>query len=208
MVDLLFASHNQGKAQEVKTLLSSLPLKILLPTDVQISDDFEVSETGQTFAANAELKAGGFAGQLQDAEETQDIWILAEDSGLSVDNLNGEPGVYSKRYAPGSDHDRNQFLLSKLVDFRQPSQRTAHFVTVFCLYQPEQNQTHFFEGQVQGRIALTEKGAAGFGYDSIFIPEGSQKTFGELGVEFKNTVSHRARAAEHLCTFLAKELHE
>src|SRR5258708_11927513 len=213
MVELFFASHNVGKIKEVQTLLSPLGVHVLSPRDLKVADHFEVVETGATFAENAELKARSFAAEITKTLPSHDprqkeIWILADDSGLMVDALGGQPGVLSKRFVPGSDEDRNQAVIEKLATFRDFDQRVAHFVTVFCLFQPATKEIHFFEGQVDGEIAFAERGDEGFGYDSIFMPEGYQQTFGELGAEMKNEVSHRAKAAQQLVAFLQKETHE
>jgi XTP/dITP diphosphohydrolase len=214
MFDILFASHNLGKVKEVQTLLSPLNIRVLSPADVHIPRSFDVEEAGKTFAENAELKARGFAKELKniDPEKAAHTLVVSDDSGLMVDALNGQPGVHSKRFVPGTSHDRNQAIIEKLSSFRDFDDRVAHFVTVFCLYQPSQmtdgkEAVSFYEGKIDGEIAFAERGNEGFDYDWIFIPEGYQQTFGELGTEFKNSISHRAKAAQQLITFL-KEKYE
>ncbi len=213
MVELLFASHNKGKVQEVQALLSQAGVRVFSPVDMNILPSFDVAETGKTFEENSELKARAFAKEAEKCADTLQLeWILADDSGLVVDALNGQPGVHSKRFIEGSDHDRNQKILELLENHSNVAQRTAHFVTVFCLFHRSRQHTHFFKGQVDGYIADAEKGVAGFGYDPLFVPIGYQQTFAELGVETKNVLSHRAKAAEKVIQFFhdhqKKESHD
>lgn len=181
---LLLATQNAHKIAEIQAILQEVSVEVVTPRDVGLSADFDVAETGQTFAENAELKARAFAAATH-------LPTLADDSGLEVTALHGRPGVYSKRYVPGTDADRNQKILSEVAD---ATDRTAAFVTVLCLYNPQTDQATFFEGRVTGQLSLEPRGTAGFGYDPIFIPSGYQQTFGELGQELKNQLSHRARA--------------
>ncbi len=194
MIDLLLATNNSHKVAEIQAILNSPLYHLVMPQDVGIPNDFEVVESGQTFAENAELKAVAFG-------EQSHRLAIADDSGLVVTALGGRPGVLSKRYAPGSDADRNTQLLRELAN---QTDRTAAFVTVICLFDPVRHITHFFEGRVDGEIALKERGTAGFGYDPIFTPSGYAKTFGELGQIQKNTLSHRSKALEKLNQYLLK----
>jgi XTP/dITP diphosphohydrolase len=132
---------------------------------------------------------------------------LADDSGLSVDALHGQPGVYSKRFFPGTDHDRNQKLLELLTN---NTQREATFTTVLCLFDRQKHSSKFFTGEVHGSIARAEVGENGFGYDSIFIPNGFNQTFAQMRPEQKNQLSHRGRAFAILAEYLknAKEIHK
>jgi XTP/dITP diphosphohydrolase len=214
MTEILFASHNANKLAEVRTLLAPLDIKILAPKEVGMASDFDVAETGATFAENAELKARAFAAQLPPAKDS-DLGILADDSGVMVDALNGLPGVQSKRFVAGNDHDRNQAVLQRLAKIGEQTVgnltagsqngRGAHYETVFCLLRVGSLEKHLFKGEMYGQIGLAEKGTAGFGYDAIFIPTGYTQTLGELGVEIKNKISHRARAAAKLLVFLAEK---
>jgi XTP/dITP diphosphohydrolase len=210
MVQLLFASQNKGKVAEVRTLLSPLGLRVFSPEELSFPPDFDVEETGETFAENAELKARAFAQEMRTVapEVAETVWVLADDSGLAVDALGGRPGVHSKRFAPGTENDRNKAILAELSNLKEMDQRSAHFVAVFCLYRPQENTTTFFEGKVNGHIAFAEIGTAGFGYDSIFIPEGYEETFGQIGLDVKNTLSHRAKAAQKILTFFKEGKNE
>jgi len=185
MRELLLATNNPGKLKELQELLSDLDITILTPAMLGIAD-FDVEETGKTFEENAELKARAFA------EKTGKL-TLADDSGLEVAALDGFPGVRSKRFLEGTDHDRNQKILRLLEGVEN---RSARFVAIFCLYDPKQEIKEIFIGEANGDIALAEKGLHGFGYDPLFILKGYTQTLGELGTEVKNRLSHRARAAE------------
>jgi XTP/dITP diphosphohydrolase len=195
MQQLLVATNNPHKLKELELELRQLELRIFTPGEVGVPPEFDVEETGTTFAENAELKARAFAVQTG-------LPSLADDSGLVVEALGGEPGVHSKRWIEGSDHDRNVHLLKKLEG---ESDRSAHFVTVLALYLPDPNQFHFFEGSVSGKIGAEERGSQGFGYDPLFIPDGYTQSFGELDLEVKSTLSHRHRALEKLRQYLEKE---
>lgn len=184
---LLFATFNQHKLEEVRQLFGESAWQVLSPSSLGIPN-FEVSETGETFAENAALKAEAFISKTLSL-------IVADDSGLEVAALDGAPGVHSKRWVAGSDQDRIIHLLEKLENVEE---RRARFVTVLCLLDPKTREKHFFEGEVRGKIARQPRGSAGFGYDPIFIPEGYTETFGQLGTEVKNQLSHRARAFQKL----------
>jgi XTP/dITP diphosphohydrolase len=168
-------------------MLKNVPVEIIVP-----NSDFDVEETGMTFEENAILKARAYS------EKFPEVFVLADDSGLVVDALDGRPGVYSKRYGDTDEH-RNAKLLSELKDVSN-SERTARFVSVIALI--GQGVEEVFEGVVEGAIGFEARGEDGFGYDPVFIPEGYKKTFAELGTEVKNTLSHRARALEKVKKFL------
>ena len=160
----------------------------------------DVDETGATFSENAVLKATGYALQTR-------LWALGDDSGLEVDALGGAPGVFSARYggASASDADRVRLLLdelSKTVD----SQRRARFVCVIVIADAAGQIAHEAHGVCEGRIAHAPRGTGGFGYDPVFIPDGYGQTFGELPVEIKQTISHRARAFAAASSFLRQRL--
>jgi XTP/dITP diphosphohydrolase len=182
-----------------RELLSDLPLKM------RSLDDFasvvEVEETGATYAANAELKAAGYARQTQ-------LWALAEDSGLEVTALNGAPGVFSARYmgAAGTKQQRNERVLSEL-HATPTAERCAQFICVMALAAPTGDIILSETGLCGGHISSGPRGTNGFGYDSIFVPDGFEKTFGELPALLKQKISHRAQASKrivrHLNEFLA-----
>lgn len=191
---LLVATHNEGKLVELRELLSDLPFTI---SDFGAFPAIKpIPETGQTFAENASLKARGYASQLG-------LLTLADDSGLEVDALNGAPGVRSARYAgeTASDADRTRKLLTEILDVPTDA-RTARFVSVIAIADKAGEILSLSTGTCEGRIARTVKGSNGFGYDPIFIPNGLDRTFGELRPEVKNRLSHRARALSDAIEFL------
>lgn len=175
----------------------SLPgLELKSPADFPDLEGFDVEETGATFAENATLKAQAFGNKTQ-------ILTISDDSGLEVIALNGQPGVYSKRFAPGSDQDRNQKIL-ELLESR--ADRSAQYKAVICLYDPATQSQQFFEGLVKGKIAWQARGTTGFGYDPIFIPDGYEQTFAELGSQIKNRLSHRAQALQAVQKYLKEKV--
>jgi XTP/dITP diphosphohydrolase len=187
MPTLLIATTNQNKLREYAAIFAALPLELRSLSDVGITTDVE--ETGATFAENARLKAEFYASQ-------SGLATLADDSGLEVVALGGEPGVMSHRYAgPGaSDADRNALLLQKLegVPFHA---RLARFVCAIALARPG-GATEEVEGVLPGVIELAPRGANGFGYDPLFYVLDENATLAELPPERKNRISHRALAAQ------------
>jgi len=189
MVRLLIATHNTGKVKEYEKLLAGLPLELTYPAQEDL--DIEVAETGGSFAENARLKAIAYA-------RASGLLTLADDSGLEVDALGGEPGIHSARYAGtgASDEERYQLLLEKLKDVPW-EKRTARFRCVIAVATPE-GQVDTAEGTCEGIIAFEPKGGHGFGYDPVFhLPEYGM-TMAELAPETKNKISHRARAAHNI----------
>ena len=182
---LVVASHNIGKINEIKTLLAPLKIEVQSAADLRLAD---VEETGTTFEENAKLKANAVSLMCG-------LPCLADDSGLCVDALNGRPGVYSARYAPNRDFKQGMKMLLDEIKDTGSDNRKAHFSCCLALACPNQ-KTQIFEGRVDGTIAEKPKGNNGFGYDAIFIPEGYEKTFGELEDDVKNNISHRRLALE------------
>ncbi|MGE5138112.1 MAG: RdgB/HAM1 family non-canonical purine NTP pyrophosphatase [Rudaea sp.] len=183
---LLIATHNPGKLREYGALLAGLPLELLTLDEAGIPD--EVDETGSTFLENACLKARAYA-------RRSGLLTLADDSGLEVDALGGEPGVQSKRYAgpDQSDAARNEFLLGRLRDI-PAGERTARFRCTIVLANPG-GRTWMTEGRCEGEIAFDQRGSNGFGYDPVFTVAGDGRRMAELPPEEKNRKSHRAAAA-------------
>ena len=184
---LLMATRNQGKFREYECLLADLELDLVDLTKAGIVA--EVEETGATFEENALLKAGTYC-------QVSGLLTLADDSGLEVDALGGEPGVLSARYAGenASDEQRVAFLLSKLTDVPW-AQRTARFRCVIAIAHSS-GTLELCEGQCCGFVTFEPRGTQGFGYDPIFyIPE-FDRTMAELSIDEKNRVSHRGRAAQ------------
>ena len=189
MRKIVFASNNGNKIQEVQHQLKE-QYKLLSLADINCTE--ELSETSDTLRGNALQKA-------QYVAENYGVDCFADDTGLLVDALNGEPGVYSARYAGAhrSNEDNMSLVLDKLGDSHH---RSARFVTVICLI--IDGQTHYFEGEVRGNITLKKSGEKGFGYDPIFRPEGFDRTFAEFTVVEKNKISHRGKAVDKLISFL------
>lgn len=192
--ELLLASQNLGKLAEMRELLAGLPYRILSPTDVGLLESPE--ETGSSFLENAILKARHYArrsGRL----------AVADDSGLSVDALQGGPGLYSSRFGGegASDADRNRLLLEKLASV-PPDRRAARFTSAVAVARGEEIRFQAVES-VEGRIAEETRGSEGFGYDPLFFYPPYDKTFGEIPRELKDRVSHRGKAFAKLRQFLA-----
>jgi XTP/dITP diphosphohydrolase len=190
--ELIFATQNKHKLQEIEAMLSNLYL-LKTPTDFGLTE--EIPETGQTLEANALQKARYVYWKLKRN-------CFADDTGLEVEALNGEPGVYSARYA-GEEKDSNKNMELLLERLKSKENRKACFKTVIAMILG--GKEYIFEGKVCGTITLEMKGINGFGYDPIFKPEGLSKTFGEMEAAKKNEMSHRARALEQLVDFLEKE---
>jgi len=195
VVEVLVATTNEGKLREIRDLFSSGPVHIKLYS----LKDFPVSgtcaETGRSFMENAASKALFYSRQVED------VYTIGDDSGLEVGVLNGAPGVHSARYSdPGATDQRNiEKLLAELRDIPEPK---AKFVTAVCLCKNGQIIATF-TGEVEGVIIGEKRGSHGFGYDPVFYYPPLEKTFGQLSVEEKNRVSHRAKAIEKVREFLA-----
>ena len=190
MREILFATNNAHKLEEVRAVLGD-GWRLLTPRDCGIVED--IPETGATLWENALQKA-------RYLYERTGLDCFADDTGLEVRALNGAPGVHSARYATdGHDFAANNRLLLKNLE--GVADRSARFRTVVALVLGGE-EFHMFEGIVEGRIAETESGAGGFGYDPLFIPEGSEVTFADMPAEAKNAVSHRGRAVRKLAEFL------
>ncbi len=194
---LLLATRNPGKLAEMREMLDGIGWEVLTLAD--LPDLPVVEETGSSFVENACLKARA-------AAQATRIWTLAEDAGLEVDALGGEPGVHSARYAGegASDRDRIHKLLTRIVAVPD-EKRTARFRCVICLISPA-GQEYLFEGVCEGKIAHHARGHYGFGYDPVFIPEGHSRTFGELGIGVKRQLSHRAKALAQVIEFLKNQV--
>lgn len=192
---LLLATNNQGKVREYKSLLKDLPFKLVTPDEVGIAT--KVEETGKTMEENARLKAVTLAGEGK-------LVSLADDSGLEVDALGGEPGHFSARFAGAgaSDKDRINYLLKRL-DGVQPEKRTARFRCVIAVATPEGN-VQFCSGECYGVVANEPRGETGFGYDPIFYLPELKKTMAELPLAVKNKISHRGNAARQVPSVLVK----
>lgn len=193
---IVFATNNAHKLREIREILGE-GFTVLSLNDIDCHD--EIPETGDTLEANSLQKA-------QYIFERYDIDCFADDTGLEVDALGGEPGVHSARYAEGTDHDSEANMQKLLSRLGNNNNRKARFRTVITLLEHDAQTgapvRHTFEGKVEGTIALAKQGSEGFGYDPIFVPEGYTESFAMLGEDVKNRISHRARAVAKLVEYL------
>lgn len=190
MLNLLLATHNTHKASEIRSIFSDMPIRIVTLSDIQFLTDIE--ETGETFFANALLKATTL-------RDSFDGWILADDSGLEVDALEGRPGIHSARYA-GDDRSSEALCQKLLKEMQNISEenRGAQFRTVMVLLPPLKRRggrPREFEGVIRGQINLHMKGQNGFGYDPVFFVQELGLTMAEMTSVQKDSLSHRFRAA-------------
>ncbi len=193
---IIFATQNPGKAKEVKAIFNNSKFEIISLYD--LGNNIDVEETGTTFRENAFLKA----------KEIYNIYkepVIADDSGLEIEQLNGKPGVYSARYAGESCtyEDNNLKVLGELKDLPEP--HNAKFIS-FAAFYDGKNEIEAV-GELPGRIINEQRGTNGFGYDPIFIPDGYDLTISQMDFDFKNRISHRAKSFEILKERLLKYLH-
>jgi len=190
--ELLIATNNPGKLAELRAMLGDL--KLILRSLVEIEGITDVAETGATFAENARIKAMGYSRQTF-------LTALADDSGLEIASLAGQPGVFSARYGgeTWSFEHRMRKILAELSDVPD---RSAQFACSMAIASPAGVILHESTGICRGHIALSPIGSEGFGYDPIFIPDGYDRTFGELPPAIKDKISHRARAFLQIIPFL------
>lgn len=195
MKEIVIATQNKGKIKEFKQMLEKYRINVLSLADFTHISFPEVEETGTTFVENAKIKAEAYRKLLNKP-------VLADDSGLVIDALDGRPGVYSARYAgeAATDEENIDKVLDEMQDI-ELSKRTARFVAVLALAIPN-SETLFFEGACEGVIAESPRGENGFGYDPIFVPKGSNRTMAELSSEEKNRISHRYHALEKMKIWL------
>ncbi len=189
-IRIIVATQNKHKIEEIAAIVN-IPGVIVCSRDQAGVPPFEIEETGSTFEENSYIKAKSIM------DITGEITI-ADDSGLEVDSLNGEPGVYSARYAgeDATDGDNNEKLLKKLEGLPM-DERGAKFVSVITLVHP--NGTKIVaRGECEGHVITAPRGTSGFGYDPLFVPEGYERTFAELTKDEKNKISHRSRALAQL----------
>src|SRR5919199_3830611 len=192
---LLIATTSAGKLGEWQNLLADLPLRLLSLRDAGI--DFDVEETGQTFAANARLKAEAYG-------RASGLLTLAEDSGLTVAALDGGPGVLSARWE-GHDYTHKNQLLVRLLEGKEGRERVCAYVCVVVLRHPD-GRTWQVRGEVRGQIARAPAGSGGFGYDPVFYVPRLRKTLAEITVDEKDRISHRGRAARRISPVLCQLL--
>jgi XTP/dITP diphosphohydrolase len=201
ITEILIASGNKGKLAEIAILLNDIGIKAISAADFNLT---EPEENGSTFIENSIIKAK-FYGQKTG------IIALADDSGLCIDALGGNPGIYSARWAKDSKSGKKNFnlafdkikscLLEKNIDLKNDKIK-AHFICNLSLYFPKTDQVESFEGRVDGILTFPQLGSNGFGYDPIFIASGFDKTFGEILPNVKDKISHRAKAFKKLALWL------
>lgn len=184
---LIIASNNRHKIKEIKEILSDKFDEIVSLSEANINH--ETIEDGKTFLENAYKKASEIA-------EISGNAALADDSGICVDALFGAPGIYSARFSGGTDEDNNKLLLEKLDG---KAERSAHYTCAVSLVYPDGKHV-FAEGYMYGSITDSPRGTHGFGYDPLFVPEGSERTVAEMSDEEKNAISHRSKALALLLT--------
>ena len=200
---LLIASHNEGKINEFRELLKLLMIDISSSKELKLPEPIE---DGNTFEENALIKA-------KSASNLSNLISLSDDSGIEIDALNGQPGIYSARWAgPNRDFNLAMREVTKLLDEKKVpvSERTARFVCALCLYNPS-GEYHFFVGKVEGLVVWPPRGKYGFGYDAIFEPLNMNKTFGEITSGEKHSwtpskvgLSHRAKAFAEFVNYLSQ----
>ena len=209
----ILASQNKNKIKEIRAILEKYGLDVISRDDAGIPKD-DIEETGTTFEENSLLKAEVIMDMVAEDPSLADYLdspVIADDSGLMVDAIGGAPGVYSARYAgEGCTYDDNNTKLLAALEGVPESERTAKFVTVITLIYPDEKGAPaaascvdgryilVARGECRGHIATEKRGSEGFGYDPVFIPEGYDETFAEKGTDFKNTISHRAKALAEL----------
>lgn len=189
---LVFATQNKGKYEEVREMM---PRNICLLGLSDLNFNGDIAETGETLKQNAKIKSDYIFNNFK-------MNCFADDSGLEIDSLNGMPGVHSARFAGKNCNiqDNIKKIWQLLIEHKNTK---ARFKTVFSLN--INAKTYFFEGKIDGKIIFQQKGGNGFGYDSIFIPDGYRKTFAELSSIKKNQISHRSKALKRLIIFLDKK---
>lgn len=194
---IVFATNNQHKLDEIRNILGK-DFEIVSLNEIGCHED--IPETGKTLEENAWQKANYIFNKYG-------LSCFADDTGLEVDALNGAPGVFSARYAGGEGHDSEANMQKLLRELAENNNRKARFRTVIALILKdksrgmEDERRESFEGIVEGHIAHEKSGAEGFGYDPIFVPDGYNQSFAELGIDIKNQISHRARAVKKLAEY-------
>ena len=202
---IILATNNEHKLSEIRSIFDK-DIEVLSMKDVGIDTDIE--ENGETIFENSRIKAVYVTTELKKKNFPFPYTVISDDTGLMVEALNGEPGVYSASYAGGEGHDSEanmQLLLKKLNGCEN---RKAHFSTIITLIEEKASflsHMMFFEGRVDGTILKEKHGTEGFGYDPIFQPDGYDCSFAEMGIDLKNKISHRAIAIGKVAEYLAKK---
>lgn len=203
---IILATNNEHKLSEIRSIFDN-DIEVLSMKDVGIDTDIE--ENGETLLENSRIKAVYVTMQLKKMNFPYPYTVIADDTGLIVEALNGEPGVYSARYAGGEGHDSEANMQLLLKNLNGCENRKAYFSTIVTLIEERASflsHMMFFEGRVNGTILTEKHGTEGFGYDPIFQPDGYDCSFAELGMEIKNKISHRAIAIGKVADYLAKKI--
>ena len=203
---IILATNNEHKLSEIRSIFDN-DIEVLSMKDVGIDADIE--ENGETLLENSRIKAVYVTMQLKKMNFPYPYTVIADDTGLIVEALNGEPGVYSARYAGGEGHDSEANMQLLLKNLNGCENRKAYFSTIVTLIEERASflsHMMFFEGRVNGTILTEKHGTEGFGYDPIFQPDGYDCSFAELGMEVKNKISHRAIAIGKVADYLAKKI--
>lgn len=201
---IILATNNEHKLSEIRSIFDN-NIEVLSMKDVGIDADIE--ENGETLLENSRIKAVYVTMQLKKMNFPYPYTVIADDTGLIVEALNGEPGVHSARYAGGEGHDSEANMQLLLKNLNGCKNRKAYFSTIVTLIEERASflsHMRFFEGRVNGTILTEKHGTEGFGYDPIFQPDGYNCSFAELGMEIKNKISHRAIAIGKVADYLAK----
>jgi len=199
-VQLVLATRNAKKLAELDRLLASAGLDVEILGSDAFSDLPEIEETGSTFAENSLIKARAVAAHTG-------LIAIADDSGLCVDALDGQPGIYSARWAgPGATDESNLDLVLEQIRDVEPAQRTAHFACAAALVLPS-GEEYVVQGQVDGVLLTQRRGAGGFGYDPIFLPDGFEITTAEMTSDQKDAISHRGQAMRALVPLIQDHVH-
>ena len=187
---IILATHNDNKVKEIQQIIKGTGINLISLKEINWTE--EIEENGLTIEENAWIKAETVWSKLG-------LPVIAEDTGLLVDALNGAPGVHTARYA-GSDKDSNKNMQKVLEQLGHSDKRTARFKTVMSMI--KNDERHQFTGVCEGKIGYIKTGNKGFGYDPIFIPKGYDRSFGQLSVKVKQAISHRAAALDQLLRYL------
>lgn len=202
---IITATNNAHKLTEIRAILGDR-FEVMSLNEVGFNHD--IHENGDTLEENSLCKATAVDEYLRGQNFPCPYIIIADDTGLMVDALNGEPGVRSARYAGGEGHDSEANMRLLLSNLENKDNRKAHFTTVITMIEMKStsiSSKRQFIGEVHGTILTEKHGAEGFGYDPIFMPDGYDKSFAELGNDVKNKISHRAKAVEQMADYLQKE---
>ncbi len=202
---VLVASNNAHKLQELREIFEAAEAPVELVAPHEIGIEIEPAETEDTYLGNAQLKARAFARQLREmpGDGAAGLWILADDSGLEVDALDGQPGIFSSRYhklSPGGDGSAQ---LLRALDGVPDERRAARFRAVIALIGPD-GAEHAFDGACEGRIGHEKRGSGGFGFDPVFVVGGDGRMMAELSASEKHRISHRGIAARRAAEFLTR----